>query len=296
MALEEIQVEAWNGFVFVNFDRTAPGLASYLEDLPAHFAAWPLERRFTAAHVAKRFGCNWKVALEAFLETFHVIGLHPEALPFFGDAQSQYDVWQGRRHYSRMINPSGVPSPHVAATVTPQRIANGAAQLGLCEPGPLAEGETPRARIAASLRRMNEQRLGVDLSAFSDSEVMDVIEYYLFPNLVLFGGFGSPLAYRARPLDHDPNQCLFEVWLLLPYGGDEPPPPAPMRLLSDAESFGDVPELGYFGTIIEQDAVAMPRVQRGLRASRKGRVTLGRYQEIRIRHMRQTLSHYLETP
>lgn len=293
MALQSLPVGCWNGFVFVTFDPDAPSLESYLEDLPAHFARWPLDRRFTAAHVAKRFACNWKIALEAFLETYHVIGLHPESLPFLGDANSQYDVWEGRRHYSRMINPSGVPSPHLPSSGTPQRVVNAAAKFGLCTPGPLAEGETPRSRIADSLRGTIRERLGVDLSDFGDSEVLDVIEYYLFPNLMLFGGFGSPLAYRSRPMDDDPNQCLFEVWLLLPYAGNAPPAPAPMRMLRDDEAFADVPELSYFGAILDQDAVAMPRVQRGLRASRKRTVTPGRYQELRIRHMRQTLAEYL---
>jgi hypothetical protein len=242
----------------------------------------------------KRFACNWKVALEAFLETFHVIGLHANALPFFGDANSQYDVWAGRRHYSRMINPSGVASPHVAAQSTPQRVVDAAAKFGLCPPGPLAEGESPRDRIARSLRSFFRDTTGVDLESKTDSEVIDVIEYNLFPNLILFGGFGSPLAYRARPDGDDPNSSIFEVWLLLPWAeGTAKPRSAPTVYLEDHEKFADVPTLSYFGAVLDQDADAMPLVQRGLRASRKGKITLGNYQEIRIRHMRQTLAEYL---
>jgi hypothetical protein len=35
-------------------------------------------------------------------------------------------------------------------------------------------------------------------------------------------------------------------------------------------------------------------VQKGLKASRKGTVTLGNYQEVRIRHFHQTLMKYIE--
>ena len=37
----------------------------------------------------------------------------------------------------------------------------------------------------------------------------------------------------------------------------------------------------------------MPRVQRGLRGNRNGKITLANYQEIRIRHMRHTLAEYM---
>ncbi|MNC99087.1 hypothetical protein D3C83_172510 [compost metagenome] len=53
-------------------------------------------------------------------------------------------------------------------------------------------------------------------------------------------------------------------------------------------------ELGRLGVIFEQDMVNLGPVQRGLHASVKAGVTLGRYQESRIRHYHQTLETYLE--
>jgi nitrite reductase/ring-hydroxylating ferredoxin subunit len=292
-ALTPVKTGIWDGFVFVNFDPDSPSLDDYLEGLPEHFRAWPMEERFTAAHVVKHLDCNWKVTIEAFVETFHVIGLHSESLPFFGDANSQYDVWSGKRHISRMINPSGVPSPHLAGKSTPERLIAAAAKFGLCEDGPLVPGETPRGRIVARLRGFYESTFGIALSHLSDSEVLDVIEYSVFPNFIVFGGFGSPLAYRSRPDGDDPDKSIFEVWLLLPYKGERPPSP-PTRVLAAHEHFGDVPELSYYGGIIDQDADMMPRVQRGLRSSAKGKLTLSAYQEIRIRHFRQTLAEYVK--
>jgi nitrite reductase/ring-hydroxylating ferredoxin subunit len=293
-ALREVRTGEWNGFVFVNFDPDAPPLDRYLEDLPRHFERWPLDERYTAAHVGRVLACNWKIALEAFLETFHVVGIHPEALPYFGDANSQYDVWQGRRHFSRMINPSGVISPHLSVEPDPVRTLAAAASTGICPGHALAAGETPRQRIADHVRALHRERAGVEFDHYADSDLVDVIEYNLFPNLVLFGGFASPLAYRARPLGDDPGQCLFEVWMLLPFAkGSEPPEPAPFRMLGPRENFSSVPELTFYGPVLDQDADAMPLVQRGMRASLKGTATLSRYQEIRIRHMRRTLAEYL---
>ena len=129
-----------------------------------------MERRFTAAHVVKHLDCNWKVTIEAFIETFHVIGLHPESLPFFGDVNSQYDVWSGKRHMSRMINPSGVSSPHLAGKITPERAVAGAARFGLCADGPLQPGETLRSRIVARLRGLYGETFGADPSVGSVAE------------------------------------------------------------------------------------------------------------------------------
>src|ERR1700761_6610820 len=171
-----------------------------------------MEDRFTAAHVVKHLDCNWKITIEAFVETFHVIGLHSESLPFFGDINSQYDVWTGKRHISRMITPSGVSSPHLGAKMTPERTLAAAVKFGLCQDGPLAAGETPRGRIVANLRGFYQGTFGVELSHLSDSEVLDVIEYNLFPNLIVFGGFGSPPASPSPPPRGGPDKRRFSGW------------------------------------------------------------------------------------
>ena len=293
--LPQAQVDTWGGFVFVNFDQEAGPLEDYLEDLPRHFAHWPLEDRFVGARVERRVACNWKIAVEAFIETFHVIGVHPANMPFFGDANSQYDVWPERRHHNRMLNASGTPSPHLRGEMSDQRIVDIAARFGMAEPGTrVAEGQSARSVMVAASRERLSSGMGIDTKDLSDAEVQDVIQYSLFPNVVLFGGFGSPLFYRARPDGDDPNLCLFEVMLLLPIpAGAERPAPAKRRWLEDHEKWSDVPELSYFGPVLDEDQAIMPRVQRGLRASRKPMVTLGAYQESRIRHFRRTLEEYV---
>jgi phenylpropionate dioxygenase-like ring-hydroxylating dioxygenase large terminal subunit len=109
--LKPVRAEVWGGFVFVCFDPAAPPLATFLEDIPEIYQRWPMEKRFTAAHVAKVIRCNWKIALEAFIETLHVTDTHPQIAAYIGDAHTQYDTWPGKRHYSRMISPRGLPSP-----------------------------------------------------------------------------------------------------------------------------------------------------------------------------------------
>ncbi len=293
--LPQVQVATWGGFVFVNFDLEAGPLSDYLEDLPRHFERWPLEDRFIAARVERRVACNWKIAIEAFIETFHVIGVHPANLPFFGDANSQYDVWPGERHHNRMLNASGTPSPHLRGKMSDKRAVEIAARFGMVDPGTtVPEGATARSVLVKASRERISSAQGLDTAGYSDAEVQDVIQYSLFPNIVLFGGFGSPLFYRSRPDGDDPNFCRFEVNLLLPIpDGAERPAPAAYRWLEEHEKWSDVPELSYFGPVLDEDQAIMPRVQRGLRATRKQGISLGLYQESRIRHFRKTLEEYV---
>jgi nitrite reductase/ring-hydroxylating ferredoxin subunit len=290
--LPEALVGTWGGFVFINLDPDAKPLSEYLGRLPEHFQRWPMEDRYVASHVGKYIDCNWKVVIEAFLETLHVIGLHPESLKFFGDINSQYDVWEDEEYFSRMINPSGITSPHLKNRANDETVLTAAKEFGLCDPAAtLDQSNTPRHLIAETIAQRFKVISGVDISDLHISEILDVVQYDIFPNLIVFAAYGSPLAYRVTPAG-GPEKCLFEVYLLLPFSGDRPDDAAYQRL-EDNEKFGDIEALTYYGGIIDQDVDMMPRVQRGLYSSQKQTYTLSAYQESRIRHMRETLDKYL---
>lgn len=108
-SLTAVRVGHWGGFVFINPDPDCESLEDFIGDFDRHFSV-PFERRYKAAHLIKRLPCNWKVAQDAFMESYHVIGTHPELLPTFADANSKYDVWG---NYSRAISATGPASPHI---------------------------------------------------------------------------------------------------------------------------------------------------------------------------------------
>lgn len=113
-SLTPVKVGRWGGFVFINPDPDAEPLGAFLGDIDAHFVTLPFERRYKAVHVAKRLPCNWKIAQEAFMESYHVVATHPTLLTTLGDANSQYDSFGT---LSRAISPQGVPSPHLGVEV-----------------------------------------------------------------------------------------------------------------------------------------------------------------------------------
>ena len=297
MSLPEAQVGTWGGFVFVNFDAQCEPLESYLENLPEHFAAFNLEDRYVAAHVAKVMPCNWKLAMEAFVEAYHVPYAHPQVLGYYGDSNTQYDVWDGVRHVSRMISVQGVPSPAMKGIAPERTIEEMRRDVPFFAGKPIevGEGETARGKLAERAREKISRSIGRDMSKLSDTESLDLIEYMLFPNMVPWGGQALPITYRFRPYEDDPERSLMEIMFLFSKAPDgSHPEPAKMTMLGPDQNWADAPELGSAAMVADQDTDNLRRIQQGLRTSRKPGVTLARYQESRIRHYHETLDAYMK--
>jgi phenylpropionate dioxygenase-like ring-hydroxylating dioxygenase large terminal subunit len=289
--LPEVRVGTWGGFVFVNFDRDCRPFEEHLGDLDAHFERWPLDRRFTQAHVAKILRCNWKVAQEAFMEALHVVATHPQLLAGIGDANSQYDVFGT---FSRAITPNGTPSPHLSWAPTEQEMFDAMTDRRLDEPPAfeLAEGMTARQAAAAGARMSLAPVIGTEAAEdLSDAELVDSFYYTLFPNFHPWGAYNR-IVYRFRPNGDDHEESIMECMFLSPYSGERPPA-APMHWLGADDSWTDAPELGFLARVFNQDAFNLPSVQRGLKAAVKPGVTLSLYQETKIRHFHQMLEQQL---
>jgi phenylpropionate dioxygenase-like ring-hydroxylating dioxygenase large terminal subunit len=295
-ALPEVRVGHWGGFIFINPSADGPDLLDYLAPLPDHFAGWHMDDRFVELHMEKELPCNWKTAQEAFLESYHVLETHPQLLAGTGDANVQYDIHSD--HVTRFYAVGGVNSPHLAKPLSEQELVS-TMLVGdrsvLDDALTVKEGETARIVMARFLRKVLGDKYGVDLAAYSDSEVIDTIEYHVFPNMVLFPGLSLPMVYRFRPIGSDPNRTLFELLFLRPRPTDRPSPepPEPYRIREE-ESYSTVPGMDpAFGAVYDQDTDNLRAQQQGFRASRKGTETLGNYQEARIRHFQQVVDRYL---
>lgn len=287
--LTEVRSGSWGGFVFVNLDPTAPPLTDYLQVLPDHFAQWPLEDRYVSLHMEKILPGNWKMVVEGFLEAYHVLATHPEGLRTAGDANAQYDIFG--THVTRFVHTIGYPSPHLRKQLSEAELF---AALGH-DPKDLPEGVGARDRHAELTRERLGRRMGVDLRNVSTSQLLDSIEYHLFPNACFFPGIGIPLVYRFRPLDVD--HTVHEILLLQPVPEHGPrPPPAPVIKLGIDDSYMSVPAFVATGLayVLDQDTENFKRQRAGIKASRKAGQTLGNYQEARIRRFHMTLDDYLQ--
>ena len=283
----------WQGFVFINPDPDCEPLEDFVAELDEQFQVWNLERRHKQAHVAKVIQANWKIAQEAFCEAYHVNATHPQIMGYLGDTNSQVDVWE---NCARVISPGGTTSPLLDYDVSPNEMM--AAMLDVRHdmdlPVQVPEGKSMR-EVAATLSRENWRQMAGDVvDEMSDAEMMDSIDYTLFPNFHPWGAFNR-IVYRFRPNGDDHRSCIMECIFLAPYGPDEErPPPAPIHWLEDHEVFSDAQELGMLGKVFDQDLFNMSKVQLGLESTHKAGVTLSNYQESKIRWLHDKLTEWVE--
>lgn len=294
-ALPEAQIATWGGFVFVCPDGCEQTLEEFLGPVADAYRTrgWSLADRIKIAHVQKINRCNWKIALEAFIESFHVTETHASAAPYLGDANTQYDIWADSPH-TRMISPRGLASPNIAPLSETEIYRAGmrpaldemADQLTIPD-----TAETAREALGAARRAALSARGVPAVEDATDSELIDTIQYHIFPNLVCWAGWGSYLVYRFRPFGTDPDMSVMDIMFVDPVG-DPAHVPEPQVVGPDA-SLHEAPQLGGYCTVFDEDSANLAALQRGLKTMRtKGPVT-GDYQEARIRHFHHQLDRHL---
>ena len=114
--------------------------------------------------------------------------------------QTRINVSKDQPHTSRLIIPMGVASPFVAESTSEQEILDGMKmQLGRSDELRLPPSKTARQYSAELMReRMSLYTNGSDFSQASDSEMLDALVYFVFPNFIMWGGYSeSPLSLPA---------------------------------------------------------------------------------------------------
>ncbi|MCZ6710104.1 MAG: aromatic ring-hydroxylating dioxygenase subunit alpha [Gammaproteobacteria bacterium] len=295
-SLPSVAVGLWGGFVFINLDPDAPPLDDYLAPIPEHFENFDIAGRFVELHIEKELACNWKSAKEAFIENYHTQKTHPQLLYGSDDEGTQYDVFND--NVCRFFCAFGVSSPSIDPAPSEQELVDmmlvgDRAVIG--DEVVVGPGESARIVMARVLRRELGEKYETDLSRYTDTEMIDVSQYGLFPNMILFPQLSLPMVYRFRPIGNDPNRTLFELLILrpVPDEGSPPRPATPIRL-TEPESFTTVDGFDVtLGEVYDQDTGNLRAQQEGFHAARKPGETLLNYQEVRVRLLHQTLDRYL---
>ncbi|MBL4894889.1 MAG: aromatic ring-hydroxylating dioxygenase subunit alpha [Emcibacter sp.] len=312
MQLPEAQLGQWGGYIFIRESKEGPSLEEYLAPMPEHFKRWKHEECVTAVWVAKVIPANWKVTMEAFMESWHTVVTHPQLLPFTGDCNSHYNTYGD--HVNLTITPFGTMSPHLDPKGKEQQwivdefvkyngrsTDNYDAEEGNVSDGEgggynvkVPEGMTARAALGESLRKTTSEMFGHDVSFASDSEMMDAILYNVFPNFSPWAGFQPNIVYRWRPWpDADHTLLVVRVLTRVP-PGQKHPKSAPMKFLTEDQKWTEAPELGILGDVFEQDMDNLPYVQEGLKASANNKVHFANYQENQLRQFHNTLMKYID--
>ena len=285
-SLPEIPLAVWAGFIFINPDQNCDPFDDFIKDLAEQFERWNLGGLYKQAHAAKVMPCNWKIAQEAFCEAFHVNATHPQIMRSIGDVNSQVDVWE---NCSRVITAGGTHSPLLTDVSNPDLIR---AMMDLdhdAEVPEIPEGVSLRTFLADRSRENLKAIAGDRAETYCDAELMDSLDYTLFPNFHPWGAFNG-IVYRFRPNGNDHRSAIMECMMLAPFEGERPPA-AQVHWLKEDETWSSV--LGFLGKVFDQDSFNMPKVQQGLEATYMDGIVLSGYQESKVRWLHHKLTEWV---
>ena len=130
IALKHVKVDTWGGWVWINMDPDCVSLEEYLGPAWSILGKLKFERMRYRWRQWLHFPCNWKTALESFIESFHVDGTHPQLLE-----------WGSNRWWCRT---GGLHSWHGvgAARGTAERAGSGSITVSA------EDGQDPRVTMA----------------------------------------------------------------------------------------------------------------------------------------------------
>lgn len=268
--LRTLRCEQWAGFVFVNLDESAAPLIEFLDRLPEILEPYPFANMHIVKDVSIELPCNWKLAMEAFLEPYHAHITHSQILPAVDELYNQYDFF--RNGHAMVVTPVALPSPRFKD----QASINPALTYMLMEAGidPQGfEGNAHDVRPAIwQAKRNPENTYGLDYSAYSDSQLTDDWNPSFFPNMTINAHPEGSMVMRFLPHPSDPTRCIYNVWVMLPKLRDGMRPPAYMGVEDSADVSGKVRparrrtnlEDPQLGEVLEQDVANLIRMQQGV--------------------------------
>ena len=79
--------------------------------------------------------------------------------------------------------------------------------VGMGDDVPVAKGQSARDAMANHLRGVAVMATGADTSGLSNAEVLEAVQYHLFPNIMPWAGI-LPMIYRFRPNGDDVDSCI----------------------------------------------------------------------------------------
>ena len=119
--LKSIRCERYGNLIFVNFDPEAVSLLEYLGPIADEWEEFQFDKVRLAARHSFVLNCNWKVAMEANTEVYHVKSIHPSTVsPILDDRRNVNTFY--RHGHGRMIAPRPPAANNMSAVELPPNI------------------------------------------------------------------------------------------------------------------------------------------------------------------------------
>jgi len=267
LALRPVRCETWGGCAFINHDADAPSFRDSMGPVLKALEARGMDKLRSEWWYGAVLPANWKIAMEAFMEGYHVMKTHPQlqhAQPSLYNARYGNDTGglgplvnpnlSIRENIQECINSMELLSAGMAGLVHQKEveIAKECADVPLPD-DPQQAMMTWFGIVADTVSKKLRER-GEDTPDLPKVMAEHPIEAvtYLFPHYFLLTYFSSMSSYRIRPLG--PETCLFEIWSLtgFPEGQEPEPPREPIILPFDSQDFPMIPRQDYSNIPIQQ--------------------------------------------
>jgi phenylpropionate dioxygenase-like ring-hydroxylating dioxygenase large terminal subunit len=307
--LNQVKVDTWGGWLFISMDPNAVSLREYLEPAASILDPFELEKMRFKWRQWVIFDCNWKTAIEAFMEPYHVQGTHTQLLKYgqyyaYSAAYGIHGVsgFDERDPTMKMKQSSTITragkgkdaristyelQSEIYTTVnnasTTETLVNAAKRLV----DELPEGTPPDQVIKHWLAaaRADDAARGITWPTITPEQLSVAgLAWSIFPNMAILQGITFALCYRARPYGDDPNKCVFESYAIerYPEGG------APKTEWVYAE-----PTAEKWGLVLSQDFSNMAAVQKGMRSRGFRGALPNPHQERKVINFHRVLADYM---
>jgi phenylpropionate dioxygenase-like ring-hydroxylating dioxygenase large terminal subunit len=292
--LAPCRLETWGGCAFINFDDDAAPLRECLGPVADRLDARHIDKLKMDWWYATVLPTNWKLAMEAFMEGYHVMQTHPQL---------------------HLLMPGSTYGPDPTGSVPaldadPRAVVNtsidfmarlGSGMAGMVHDTEIAvieklrDMEVPddpqQAMMAFYGRAMQDiTRDGLnrgapmfDVAKVAQENPAHDVEF-MFPHYFVLPMFAAMSAYRIRPLTAE--TCLFEIWSLVLRPENEPfeTPSEPTMLPYASPQFPEIPQ---------QDYANLPLQQLGLHADKFTHMRLSKKDEGMISNYQRLIDGYI---
>ncbi len=310
-SLSPVRVDVWGGWIFVCMDPDAPSLLEFMGEVDRILGPYQFEKMRYKWRNWVVFDCNWKTALEAFMEPYHVAGTHTQLLEYgeyyaYSKSYSLHGVSGFDERDTEKRGIGGSSSTMRAGKGEDARIStyeltrenwetvnNASTTWTLVEAARLLQEELPEGTPTAQVighwfrraKEMDAER-GVIWPELTPEQMTEAgLAWHVFPNMGILHGATYALCYRTRPFGNDPDKCIFEAYAIerFPEGGEP----------RTKWTHGDATEENW-GMVLCQDFSNMAAVQRGMK-SRGFRGTMPNpHQEQKVTNFHRNLANWMQ--
>jgi len=308
--LSEVRVDTWGGFIYINMDPDAVPLKEWMGRAGEVLGAYELDKMRYKWRQWAIYDCNWKTAIEAFLEPYHVAGTHTQLLAY-GDyyaLSKQYGLhsvssYDTRDDKLKMNESAGTTragkgdDPRVSTyelirenfetvnySASTESLVKAASRLK----DELPEGVSAQECIAYWLKiaKDADAKRGVTWPEIPEDVMKETgLAWGLFPNQNILHGVTFALCYRVRPYGDDPGKCVFESYALERFPEGE----EPETQWTYADPTGD-----NWGSVLAQDFSNMQFVQKGMKSSGFRGPLPNPHQEQKVINLHRNLAEFMQ--